>query len=527
VQGTCVLWIKQGIISACGGVFSASTTTYRIYAPATHPLPVVKATSTSAEVQLFPLDDGIQAMPFIGQRDIWTPVSLKQSGSLYHVRDHSFKAGSNTAERTNELDTRPWKTLLAEVSTSKPDIPSRIVIRGKRSAGLSNLVQCLVNRLLARQSASSGNHQPVAGVMLLDLDTTLPEFVPPGLASLSYVRSPLFGPPIATLLSASNDSSGQVIRQHFLGDISVDGCAEWHLAAVRELLEFEQKWGATDKGIPVIIKLPEWLGDIGQSAAVSLWQKFAPSNMIYLDINLAAAQVEPWGSLASSAGCRVHQVARQAFDHLPIVREHDLQMQSYFHLQRSNIDKMVWSEIPVLAAKHPRTVLSYSEEAAEIFSIVLLGGQVATEDTYEALSDSLVALVAVASPKNATNEVDGLVSDTTARRIEVPASGIVRTEEGLPRWQSPTGDDRLFPFSAKDSFCLGLAIVQEIDLVNSRISFIAGPELRGQQGIQEQGYQVAVVVPKATPDGRFKADWMHREMYLGRSEARRTDEKAD
>ncbi|KIW89473.1 uncharacterized protein Z519_09629 [Cladophialophora bantiana CBS 173.52] len=515
VLGTYTLWVKQGSISVYGAILNATTAVYRVYAPVTHALPSIEAVSSSAELQLESLDDGIRDLPYVGQRGMWVPFGVKPSTSSFYVLGHSFDQDPKAPRQLKELDITCWKSLLTEFSRADISQPRRILICGRRSSGLSTLVRCIFNRFLARQFAGPDSARQ-RGVILLDLDTNMPEFAPPGMISLVHIVNPVFGPPFANILPPYRERSSRILAKHFLGDLETRDLVSWHIDRISGLLDLEQNRRVEFEGAPVLVTCPKWLNGIDNTRAGELWMKMSPSDIVCLDSGPMSTHLGPWKSLAEMGNCRIHQIPALVFDKISPVREHDLQMQSYFHLRHTPINHPFWDDTPVLATAQGSVALTYADDGAKISAIVLLGGHVAPEDTYDALEGNIVAVVAL-NPQSATDAACDLGA-TGANSHDGDRSGIYRTEEDLPLWQEQGELERSFPFPAEHSRCLGLAMVQKIDIPNRKIILSNAANLQVHE-IQEQDSHVALVVPKATTDGRFKTDWAQREMHIKKSDS--------
>ncbi|KIX00699.1 uncharacterized protein Z518_09764 [Rhinocladiella mackenziei CBS 650.93] len=515
--GTCTLWVKQGSIFIYGAIIHASTTLHRIYAPSSHALPSIEAMSAKAEFQVESLDDAIRDLPYIGIRDLWTPSGVEQAALTFYILGHSFEPDPKAPKRLKELDLDPWKLVLSNLSTAGPSKPHppRILLCGRRSSGLSTFVRCLLNRLLTTQSSRlvDSNHR---GAVLVDLDANLPEFAPPGLISLVHVVNPAYGPPFTHVLPGKG-LSNRILRMYFLGDLDITEFSDWHIGRVHEILDHVKALRSEYKDSPVIVVAPRWVNSIDQKVASKLWTKILPTDIVCMDSSPTSPYLQPWSSFAEKATCQIYQLPSHAFDKISPVREHELQMQSYFHLVESPIDRLFWDETPILAGNQQKLTLSYGMDNADVCAIILLGGQVALEDTYDALEGSIVALTVVRCQPNRSltfehEETDhtDIVKESLSDETKLP--GVHRTTEDLPRlqggWQSP------FPTCATDSYCIGLAIVTKIDVTQRQIALVTGLDSQEVQG-QIQGNQVALVLHKATSDGRFKTDWARREMWNG------------
>lgn len=517
LAGTCGLWVKSGTVFVEGAFLQASTTLHRIYGPSSHALPSIQAISPEAELQLQSLADGIQYLPYIGVRDLWSPPRQEESALTFHVVGHSLDDDPKAPKRFKEFNNGLWKSIHTELSSIKVANSStpfhpRLLVCGRRSSGLSTFVRCLSNRILAKQM-SNPDKSLHKGVIILDLDAHMPEFAPPGMISLVHVMEPFYGPAFTHILPTKGATS-RVLRMHFLGDLDATNLSGWHIDRVHDLLDLEEKGRATYRGAPVVVMLPKWLNNIDQDLAGKLWTKFAATHLVCLDTRLISPHLQPWKVLAETSKCSVHQIPGQVFEKMPTAREHDLRMQSYFHMDYQLGGQPFWSETPILAGRQREVCLSYGDLEAKVCGIVLLGGHVAVEDTFDALEGSIVAVVAVRQQANDKmtilhGEVEDRELDSNEARATIAQPGVYRTGEGLPRMLTGFGSG--FPIPANESYCVGLAIVIRIDIVNRQLGLITGWELQELEA-QTQGMQVALMAQKATSDGRFRMGWAVQEM---------------
>lgn len=510
ILGTCTLWVKHGAVSLYGATIQASTAVHRVYAPSTHALPAIEALSSKAEFQLDSLEDGLIDLPSIGARDLWVPPNVQPTASSFYLLGHSFDLDPKAPRRLKELNLVPWKTIITGV-LPPDDVPSTtasstILICGRRSSGVSTLARCMLNRVLTKPNMTT-NPSRLKGALVLDLDTNMPEFAPPGTISLVQVGGPLLGPPFTHVLTTGGRSS-RTLRTHFLGDLHFTDLCNSHIDRVLDLLDLAKQHYNTHQGTPVFILPPKWWNGIERNLASQLWMKMAPTDIVCLDSNPMSPHLQSWKSLAESNACRIHQVPAQVFDKIHPAREHDLQVQSYFHLLDSSIERPVWNDMPILAGTYREITLTYgTNDDADVCAVLLLGGHVALEDTYDALEGNLVAMVAVKrdATKNVSRNSHYPDKDPGAPRVS-------RTQEGLPRLQG--GMQSLSAILGKHSFCVALAIVVKIDIPSQRIALVNGHGLQEIE-VLRQGYQVALVLQKATSDGRFRPDWARKEMRAG------------
>jgi polynucleotide 5'-hydroxyl-kinase GRC3/NOL9 len=527
LQGACVLWVKQGSVSVYGSVVQASVEVHRIYAPSTHALPSIEALSSKAEFQLDSLDDGIRNLPYIGVKDVWEPVGAESSALTFGILGFSFEQDPKAPNRFRELNIDPWKSVLTDLSRVETATPPRILLCGKRSSGLSTFARCLLNRILAREAVQREvDHRK--GVMVLDLDTNLPEFAPPGTVSLVHVTKPVHGPSFTHVVPAAKASSNRILKSHFLGDLVETELMAWHTDRISDLLDTERKFQVEGRDAPVIVLAPKWLNGLDGPIATNIWKKLSLTDVVCLDSHPASPHLQPWRALAATGACRIHQLPAQSFDKIAPAREHDLQMQSYFHAFGSLPDWPIWIDTPILAATHGNIVLTYGNDHADVSTIILEGGNVALADTYDALEGSIVAVVAVRHETNGTLTLGednmGALDDNSEQASDNSKhNGATLTDEGLPRWMQD-GFRRSVPVPADRSHCIGLALVTGIDVPNRQIVLTTPMELDDFRAAAH-ACQVALVVHKATADGRFRADWTRKEMRSGaraRSDAKVT-----
>ncbi|KAI1621212.1 hypothetical protein EDD37DRAFT_612656 [Exophiala viscosa] len=508
LMGVYALWVKQGSVSFYGAILHASTAIYLIYAPSTHALPSIEALTSTAELQLDSVNHGIRDLPYIGIRDLWDPARRSQAAMSFHVLGHSFEQDPKATRRVREMQLEDWKSILAALSgpeqlTSTKAVTPRILICGRGSSGISTMTRCLINRLLRKRTIES-DAMAVNGVILLDFDTNIPEIAPPGMISLVHVGDPIFGPAF-THVTSSNRRPNAVMKMHFLGDFEATDLADWHVDRVHDLIALEQTHRRGPGNVPVIILAPKWMNAFEQQTIGKIWKDLAPTDVVCMDSRPNSPHLQTWRGFAEADACRIHQLGVRVYDKMPPAREHDLQMQSYFHASDSLITGQCWTETPIMAGSP--TTLSYAGDESDVCGIVLLGGHVALEDTYDALEGSVVAVLMVQRQEDKPTTV----SDTEEGQPNGKTDWLLHhTDECLPRFVRGSSHDS-FPLSAEHSRCIGLAMVTEIDIMKRQVALISPIALR-ELNLRSVGSQLALVVQKASPDGRFRPDWAWKEM---------------
>ncbi|EHY58711.1 Polynucleotide 5'-hydroxyl-kinase grc3 [Exophiala dermatitidis] len=515
ILGICILWVRQGSVSVYGATIHASTAIYRIYAPSTHALPAVEALSSKAEFQLDSYVDGLVDLPSLGIRHLWATPNVEQSMSSFYILGHSFDNEAKGLKRLREMSLENWHPIISTFLSSESVLSSqlKVLFCGRRSSGISTLARCLLNGILTTKKLPAGQAGP-EGVLFIDLDTKSPEFGPPGTINLAHVTQPMLGPSFTQILSTAGSSS-RILRSHFLGDSQYTDLFDWHWDRIVDLFDQVSKYCTQHRGTPVIILAPKWWHNVDQQMASQLWSNMALTDIVCLDTSPTSPYLQPWKSFAEAAQCRIHQIPAQVFDKVHSSREHDLQMQSYFHLVDWSLERPLWNDMPILAGTYRETRLTYGTSDADVGAVILLGGHVALEDTYDALEGNLVAVVAVErrrSTRLTVTQEDA--EDDTGPMIQF-------TDEGLPRVQS--GMDSLLPIlGAQHSFCVAIAMVARIDIPTRHITLVNGHGLQDIKALM-QGYQVALVLQMATSDGRFTTDWLRKELKTGAGQPSNAD----
>lgn len=506
-MGIAALWVKQGSVLLYGAILHASTAVYLIYAPVTDALPPIEALTSTAEFQLDSVNHGIRDLPYIGIRDLWDPTRETQTALSFLVVGHSFEPDPKAPRRVREMDFQNWKSILATVSgpaalpSTKAACP-RILVCGRRSSGVSTMIRSLMNRLLRNRTSDTTR---ASGVILLDFETTIPEFAPPGMISIVQVMDPVFGPAF-THVTSTTGSSNPVLKMHFLGDFDETELANWHVDRVHDLLALEQRLQSGLGNVPVIIHAPKWLNAIEQQSMGNIWKKIAPTDIMCMDSRPNSPHLQTWRHFADADNRQIHQIPAQVYDKIPPAREHDLLMQSYFHVSAESLMAgKCWSESPVLA-ENPVN-LAYAGDHIDISGIVILGGHVALEDTYDALDGVMVAILVLESPEDEPATWDDM------NKGQPNGNGdwvLHRTAEYLPRLVRGSSQSS-FPFSAEHSRCIGLAIVTEIDIMKRHLALVGSADL-GELNLRSRGSRLALVMQKASLDGRFTTNWARKEM---------------
>ena len=380
-----------------------------------------------------------------------------------------------------ELNISTWRALLAEIGEPRKLRP-RILVTGKRSAGVPTLVRCLINRTLSLiNDTGKPNGQ---GVLLIDLDHELPEVSPPGTMSISRIKETLLGPVIS-----HPDPAREIIKLHFIGSIGVPVPGD-HLAEIVYDLVHSAKEHAQD--VPIIARAPTWMFSSQSDVLRRLCQEIGVTQVIHLD-GFSSSTVE---SFSLEGGITSRKVPSIIVD--PRVNRSDEQeskLQSYFHSCERNDGPLRWREGPLTTTSSARHILSFAPLEGNSAVILLLDPLVAIEDTLDAVLGSIGAVLTV--PKH---HYDQILKDY----IWTDQNGLLRLKTPMP-----------YPISPSHSECLGLAYVAEIDGNASQLVVytpISPAKLQGN------GSQVLVLVfPGNRQSGFLGSEWIVAEIENSQS----------
>lgn len=134
-----------------------------------------------------------------------------------------------------------------------------MVVCGAKGVGKSTLARYLVNRCLGRFPPTTAGEE--SGVLFLDCDVGQPELSPPGLVSLTVVKSPLLGPPHTHLCPPD---SLDVVRRYWIGDAQSKGDPPYYLACLSALVGL-WRGDASLRKRPLVVNMDGWVKGFGET----------------------------------------------------------------------------------------------------------------------------------------------------------------------------------------------------------------------------------------------------------------------
>ncbi|KAL4906681.1 polynucleotide 5'-hydroxyl-kinase grc3 [Aspergillus multicolor] len=554
------LWVKRGVVSLMGAKLHPSPRVYRVYAPSTHSLPVIKCVTGvdgAAEVEFKSCHSGITRL-----RDL-SPLYQRVWNSGNTVADKlSLRTAAPDARRTfSVLHTsaddslkrhlRPlhlekqWSAAIKVLSQRAGRL--QVLICGPKASGKSTFGRYLLNHLLSPAPQTESNYANTDGVAFLDLDPGQPEFMPMGQVYLAHLRSPVFGPPF-THPSLNNEREGSIIRAHHIGATSPKEDPDHYVLAATNLMEQYRSLLATYPQCPLIINYPGWIFGTGLEVATYLIRSLGLSDVVYMSEKGPMEVVEPLSQAASASRTPLTILPSQPTEFVSrsSAQLRSMQMQSYFHMtQPKGISNPMWSEKPVFKNRPFR--VRYAGENRGVHGIMTLGSQISPELLCESLEGAVVGVVAVEAPdalpsphpdaaatdiqnENQAADDDNETSipgvnvdmdmddtDNAKTNLTIPHLSTLTTPttESLP--YITTGPGSSTPLHPSSSSTLGLAIIRSIDPTTQTLDLVTPIAPSRLIHSLEQGH--ALVLVRGVLDN---PNWAVAEEYYGaRAEERR------
>uniref|UniRef100_A0A093V0B0 Polynucleotide 5'-hydroxyl-kinase GRC3 n=1 Tax=Talaromyces marneffei PM1 TaxID=1077442 RepID=A0A093V0B0_TALMA len=523
------IWVKRGVISLMGAKLHPSTKTYRVYAPSTHSLPVIKCVSGVegfAEIELQSCSSNLQGLKELSPHysRIWN--SSKTVGDSATL-NKSFKRSFSIK----------WSTTIKSLSCRAHSL--RTLICGPKGAGKSTFGRYLLNHLLT--PAPDGTSDNLDGIAFLDLDPGQPEFAPMGNIYLAHLREPCFGPPFSHP-NLDNSRYGKIIRCHHIGATSPKEDPDNYALAIMNLLDQYRMLTATYPRCPLIINFPGWIFGLGLEVATWIIRSTGLSDVVYMSEKGPTEVIEPLGQAASEAGVALTTLPSQPVDTVTrsSAQLRSMQIQSYFHMTQSEgLLDAFWNESPLIRNKSIH--VSYSGPQPGISGIMVLGNHYSPQVLRDIIDGSIVAVVAVentgaipgyseaeAKPDgdSHTDEVQpDAMNEDESEDHETPNAGQLSASQSRQRVKDLLNDTitrcpnsglpYLFwgagsstPLDPKGSRSLGLAFVRSIDVSSQRLELISPIPSSSIRDAINQGQSLVLVRGMVdSPDWAFSEEY--------------------
>ncbi|KAK7529805.1 uncharacterized protein J3D65DRAFT_688401 [Phyllosticta citribraziliensis] len=485
--------VKRGVVTLYGAILRAGPHAmfYRVFAPATHALPVLQCLSPGgAEVELKSITSQLPLMerlsPLYGR--LWkAEESVDQSFLRNQKKRWSFEnihvlSDDSLGRPLYHLEMPPeWHKAIDKIcsaaSKRKSNLFEKILVCGPKSSGKSTFSRFLLNRLFTidREAMKSESHS----VFLLDIDPGQPEYGPPGQISLIELRLPFFGPPFAHP-SATTGTHQRTVRAHFIGANSPKDNPEHFVECAIDLATAYHKhlnFGNT-RG-PLIINCPGWTIGTGLQILLSLLSRLSPTDLIFTsDEPSRALEALTTAATTTSATTvqRFQPIPSQPSGH-PSRSPADfrtMQALSYFHLAtpRQNDSHQAWDATPLTQLRP--YVVSYASSSPDFLAVLATGDAVAPTHLPTVLNGAIVGVVEL-SPSSTTTSA---IADTDDTNDSTFASRVAHSPapHHIPYIAAPRRNRRtLEPPSPQTSRLVTLALVRGIDAPNQALHLLVPP----------------------------------------------------
>ncbi|KAK8254603.1 hypothetical protein HDK77DRAFT_488236 [Phyllosticta capitalensis] len=485
IVGIYDILIKRGVVTLYGAILRAGpqAASYRVFAPATHALPVIECLSPDgAEVELKSVNSQLPSLeklsPLHGR--LWkAEQSADQSFLQNHKKRWSFEnihvlSDDSLSRPLYHLEMPPeWHKAIDKIcsaaSKRNPGLYEKIMVCGPKSTGKSTFGRLLLNRLFTidREAMKSEHHS----VFLLDIDPGQPEYGPPGQISLIELRQPIFGPPFVHP-SATTGTHQRIIRAHYIGANSPKDDPEHFVACAVDLaMAYHKHLDFGNTRGPLIINTPGWIIGTGLQILLSLLTRLSPTDLIY-------TSDEPNRALEALTTATTTVPTVQRFQSIPsqpsghpgrsAAEFRTMQSLSYFHLAapRQNDPHQGWDPTP-LSHRHP-FVVSYAASAPNFLAVLDTGEPVVPAHIPTVLEGNIVGVVelSASSPMQIDND-NGGNGDYGNRVARSPAP------HNIP-YITPSGRTRrtVEPPSPHTSRLVTLALVRGIDAANQALHLL-------------------------------------------------------
>ncbi|KAJ5608918.1 hypothetical protein N7528_009485 [Penicillium herquei] len=551
------LWVKRGVVSLMGAKLHPSPRVYRVYAPSTHSLPLIKCVSGvdgEAEVEIKSCNSGLSRLRDVsplyqkiwnGQNTVADKLTLKgaskDSRRSFSVLYTSADDHLNRHLRPLHLD-KKWSASMKALSQRQGRL--RVLVCGPKASGKSTFSRYLLNHVLSPAPESENGFTNTDGVAFLDLDPGQPEFAPMGQVYLAHLRAPFFGPPF-THPSLHDSQDGQILRAHHIGATSPKEDSDHYALATMDLLDQYRSLLTQYPQCPLIVNYPGWIFGQGLEVATWLVKTLGLSDVVYMSEKGPTEVVEPLSFAANEARVPMTILPSQPTDFVSrsSAQLRSMQIQSYFHSSHStSASNPLWSEMP-LSRTRPIAV-DYAGPKQGILGIMVMGSQISPDMLHEVLEGSIVGVVAVESPSaicggsstangtvapNAEDENSSVIDDEMDMDSAAPQGdantafsiddNIIRTPEALPYLF--TGSGSCTPLSPNASNCLGLALIRSVNTATRKIELSTPIPSSQLRDAIEKGHNLVLVRGQLD-----NPNWaVSEEYYAARAAERRYQER--
>ncbi|KAL9624186.1 MAG: hypothetical protein Q9204_007893 [Flavoplaca sp. TL-2023a] len=509
IIGQYQIWVRKGAVSVLGATLHPSSAAYRVFAPSTHSLPVIRPiwnpfgpAEQPVEITIVSFRSGIrllkQVSPHFGR--IWstainvsgditneangTEPRVKRTYSILNTPSVSYVSKGPLNPLDLPTGWQPLLTSLTSRNLRKP--PTIALVCGPKGSGKSSFVRMLSNGSIDARGARF--------MALLDIDPGQPEFSPPGEVSLVQISSFHFGPPYC---HPSTSGQGLTrIRSHHIGATSPRDDPQHYLQCILELFQHYKQLLAQHPSCPLVVNTAGWIQGKGLELLFDLIQQLNLTDVIYTSTAGPSEVVDAITQATEGCSTRLHLIPSQPVEAPPrdATELRMMQTLSYFHLDEPEMGHLRWDATPIqeMATEH----IHYAGPEQSIYAVQLLGPELDPEFLIQVLEGCVVGLV--------------VVENHAALNFD-PLLPLPRTSEQIP--YIPSSAQTTAPLSPFHSYSLGQGLIRSIDTISHTFNLVTPiPHSIFASLCTQQSKLVLVRGSLDTPAWAYKED-LYKQMY--------------
>ncbi|KAL8674304.1 MAG: hypothetical protein Q9168_001297 [Polycauliona sp. 1 TL-2023] len=565
------LSVGQGAVSVCGAVLHSSLSAYHVYAPATHPLPVIRpvrdpyrpAEDQPVEVTISSIQNGMRSLKEVSAMfaRIWKkPVAVSDdvAGEMDCIAPsldrfkHTFSL-VKTAEKDDHKRSMhslelpdDWQHLLTALALkNKANPPITALVCGPKGSGRSSFTRMLVNAIVTKRTS----HQTPRRIAFLDADPGQPEYSPPGEVSLVEVTSCNLAQPFC---HPSPSTHGlRLLHSHHVGATSPTDDPDHYMRCVWDLFQHYHQVLADYPSCPLVVHTGGRVQGKGLEILCNFISQLQPTDVIYTSTQGPKEVTDSITQATETGGHSLHFISSQSTK--PTSRTvadlQQMQQLSYFHLDRPEDGILHWAEIPV---DYMVTLqLRYAGLEQDFYGVRLVGNELDPELLIDVLQGCIVGLAvveedetvaeegpAVAVAGGATvavsegatvieeeDEFSMMDLDTDPDMIYTPKRGVgplafhdtappstplPRNSEGIPYF--PATAKVTPPLDPAHSHCLGQALIRSVDTESQTFHLITPVRRSAIDSVRNLEKKLVLVRGKLEAPGWFPQEDLHYQM---------------
>ncbi|KAI4244823.1 MAG: hypothetical protein LQ352_006689, partial [Teloschistes flavicans] len=402
------IWVRKGAIGILGAVLHPSSFVFRVYAPSSHALPVIRPihdpfgpSDQRTEVTISNVNSGIRLLKEVSPRfaRLWNRSREKSDNKLdYPGRTFKLLKYSSDDRHNRLLYTLEppcdWQPLILRLlSEEQVGRPKAVLICGPKGSGKSTFARMLSNAMItnwSRKRQFGKNSRDVEGLILLDVDPGQPEFSPPGEISLVKVNACNLGPPFSHPTTLAGGF--RVLRSHHIGAVSPRDDPIYYLRSVLDLSEYYLR---NYPLFPLVVNTAGWIQSSGLDLLAEFIQHLSLTDVVYTSILGPSEVVQSISQVATASGVSVHLLSCQPVEAAPRSAA-DLRMMqtlSYFHLDEPEGEYLHWNSTAITNMS-PLSV-HYAGSGQAIYGVQCLGQEVDPDFLLDVLENSIVGIVVI------------------------------------------------------------------------------------------------------------------------------------